>query len=37
MSDSSKLTVSIEGVSHFEERSGDEERLGKMHKVVWGL
>jgi very-short-patch-repair endonuclease len=37
MSDNSELTISIEGVSHSEERSGDEERLGEMHKVVWRL
>ena len=37
MSDNSELTISIEGVSHSEECSGNKERLGELHKVVWRL
>jgi len=37
MSDSRKPTIPVEGVSHSEERSGGEERLGEIHKVVWRL
>jgi len=37
MSDGDKLTISVEGVSHSEERGGGEGRPGEMHKVVWRL
>ena len=33
MSDRNELTIPVEGVSHSEERGG-EERLGEIHKVV---
>jgi hypothetical protein len=34
---SNKLTIPVEGFSHSEERRGDEESLGEIHKVIWRL